>query len=63
MEMEIFELLDKMDFTLLESSSVNVEKIDNLISDSIQDTIVKTSEEKSDDIYLEGLCEEVIRRD
>ena len=42
-----------MDFTLLESSSISVGKIDDLISDSILDTSVKTSEETSDDIDLE----------
>ena len=57
----IFELLNEMDFTLLESSNVNVEKVGDLITDSIQDISVWTSEEICDHIDLEGLCEEVIR--
>ena len=58
---EIVELLNEMDFTLLESSNVNVEKIGDWITDSIQDVSVRTSEEISGNIDLEGLCEEVIR--
>ena len=57
---EIFELLNKMDFTL-ESSNVNVEKASDLITDSIHDISVRKSKELSDDIDLEGLCEKVIR--
>ena len=58
---EIFELLNQIDFTLLESSNVNVEKASDLISDSSHDISVRKSKESSDDIDLEGLCEEVIR--
>ena len=50
-----------MDFTLLESSNVNVEKAGDLITDSIHDISVRTNKELSDDIDLEGLCEEVKR--
>ena len=53
--------LNEIDFTLLESSNVNVEKASNLISDSSHDISVRKSKESSDDIDLEGLCEEVIR--
>ena len=58
---EIFELLNEIDFTLLESSNVNVEKASDLISDSSHDISVRKCKESSDDIDLEGLCEEVIR--
>ena len=58
---EIFELLNEIDFTLLESSNVNVEKASDLISDSSYDISARKSKESTDDVDLEGLCEEVIR--
>ena len=58
---EIFELLNEIDFILLESSNLNVEKASDLISDSIHDISVRKSKESSDDIDWKGLCEEVIR--
>ena len=58
---EIFELLNAMEFTLLGPSNVNVEKVGDLTMSSIQDISVRTSEEISNNIDLEKLCEEVIR--
>ena len=52
-----------MDSTLLESSNVNVEKVGDLITESIEDISMRTNEEISHNIDLYGLCEEVIRRE
>ena len=58
---EIFELSNEVAFTLLELSNVNVKMVCDSIVDLIQDTSVRTSAEISDNIDLEGLCEEGIR--